>query len=149
MDQSNSSVRNISDTARWVAYFRARETQRPDALRWRFVFQDFGGARHILGRLDAIEFRNRSSIRLLFGDFRRRLGFVESFRFVHDAIRAGEFRTRHRNSRDASNYTHRDRTARPAPGFFMRRVMCGNIKQGSEDTVEHKRRRKEISERTR
>ena len=32
MDQSNSSVRNISDTARWVAYFRARETQRPDAL---------------------------------------------------------------------------------------------------------------------
>jgi methyltransferase (TIGR00027 family) len=32
MEQSNSSVRNISDTARWVAYFRARETQRPDAL---------------------------------------------------------------------------------------------------------------------
>jgi methyltransferase (TIGR00027 family) len=32
MDQSDSSVRNISDTARWVAYFRARETQRPDAL---------------------------------------------------------------------------------------------------------------------
>jgi methyltransferase (TIGR00027 family) len=32
MDLANSSVRNISDTARWVAYFRARETQRPDAL---------------------------------------------------------------------------------------------------------------------
>jgi methyltransferase (TIGR00027 family) len=32
MDEVNSSVRNISDTARWVAYFRARETQRPDAL---------------------------------------------------------------------------------------------------------------------
>jgi methyltransferase (TIGR00027 family) len=32
MDERNSSVRNISDTARWVAYFRARETQRPDAL---------------------------------------------------------------------------------------------------------------------
>jgi methyltransferase (TIGR00027 family) len=32
MDPLNSSVRNISDTARWVAYFRARETQRPDAL---------------------------------------------------------------------------------------------------------------------
>jgi O-methyltransferase involved in polyketide biosynthesis len=32
MDQNNSSVRNISDTARWTAYFRARETQRPDAL---------------------------------------------------------------------------------------------------------------------
>ncbi|MGB6429584.1 MAG: SAM-dependent methyltransferase [Candidatus Acidiferrales bacterium] len=32
MDDTNSSVRNISDTARWVAYFRARETQRPDAL---------------------------------------------------------------------------------------------------------------------
>jgi methyltransferase (TIGR00027 family) len=32
MTESNSSVRNVSDTARWVAYFRARETQRPDAL---------------------------------------------------------------------------------------------------------------------
>ena len=32
MNQSNSAVRNISDTARWVAYFRACETQRPDAL---------------------------------------------------------------------------------------------------------------------
>src|ERR1700691_2314789 len=32
MDQTNSPVRNISDTARWVAYFRARETERPDAL---------------------------------------------------------------------------------------------------------------------
>src|SRR5271155_4301018 len=32
MIETNSSVRNISDTARWVAYFRARETQRPDAL---------------------------------------------------------------------------------------------------------------------
>jgi len=28
----DSSVRSISDTARWVAYFRARETQRPDGL---------------------------------------------------------------------------------------------------------------------
>jgi methyltransferase (TIGR00027 family) len=32
MDDTNSSVRNISDTARWVAYFRACETRRPDAL---------------------------------------------------------------------------------------------------------------------
>ena len=32
MDQANPAVRNISDTARWVACFRARETQRPDAL---------------------------------------------------------------------------------------------------------------------
>jgi methyltransferase (TIGR00027 family) len=32
MSEPTSSVRNISDTARWVAYFRARETQRPDAL---------------------------------------------------------------------------------------------------------------------
>jgi methyltransferase (TIGR00027 family) len=32
MDPADSSVRNVSDTARWVAYFRARETQRPDAL---------------------------------------------------------------------------------------------------------------------
>jgi len=28
----SSPVRNVSDTARWVAYFRARETERPDAL---------------------------------------------------------------------------------------------------------------------
>ncbi len=32
MGQSNPPVRNISDTARWVACFRARETQRADAL---------------------------------------------------------------------------------------------------------------------
>ncbi|HXM23683.1 MAG TPA: SAM-dependent methyltransferase [Terriglobales bacterium] len=32
MNEPDSAVRNISDTARWVAYFRARETQRPDAL---------------------------------------------------------------------------------------------------------------------
>lgn len=28
----NSSVGNVADTARWVAYFRARENERPDAL---------------------------------------------------------------------------------------------------------------------
>jgi methyltransferase (TIGR00027 family) len=32
MNEPTSSVSSISDTARWVAYFRARETQRPDAL---------------------------------------------------------------------------------------------------------------------
>lgn len=32
MNESGSVVRDVSDTARWVAYFRARETQRPDAL---------------------------------------------------------------------------------------------------------------------
>jgi methyltransferase (TIGR00027 family) len=32
MNQPDPSVRNISDTARWVAYFRAREMERPDAL---------------------------------------------------------------------------------------------------------------------
>src|ERR1700735_1524236 len=32
MPDTNSGVRSVSDTARWVAYFRARETQRPDAL---------------------------------------------------------------------------------------------------------------------
>lgn len=32
MNEQNLTVRGISDTARWVAYFRARETQRPDAL---------------------------------------------------------------------------------------------------------------------
>ena len=32
MNEQNLTVRGISDTARWVAYFRAQETQRPDAL---------------------------------------------------------------------------------------------------------------------
>jgi methyltransferase (TIGR00027 family) len=32
MNEPSSTVRNISDTARWVAYFRALETKRPDAL---------------------------------------------------------------------------------------------------------------------
>jgi methyltransferase (TIGR00027 family) len=32
MSDTNSGVRNVSDTARWVAYFRALETQRTDAL---------------------------------------------------------------------------------------------------------------------
>jgi methyltransferase (TIGR00027 family) len=32
MNEPKSTVRNVADTARWVAYFRARETQRPDAL---------------------------------------------------------------------------------------------------------------------
>lgn len=32
MTETHSGVRNVSDTARWVAYFRARETERPDAL---------------------------------------------------------------------------------------------------------------------
>ena len=32
MNEPISTVRSISDTALWVAYFRARETERPDAL---------------------------------------------------------------------------------------------------------------------
>jgi methyltransferase (TIGR00027 family) len=32
MNESNLTVRGVSDTARWVAYFRARETGRSDAL---------------------------------------------------------------------------------------------------------------------
>ncbi len=32
MSQSASPIRNISDTARWVAVFRARESERPDAV---------------------------------------------------------------------------------------------------------------------
>jgi methyltransferase (TIGR00027 family) len=32
MNQQNLTVRGVSDTALWVAYFRARETERPDAL---------------------------------------------------------------------------------------------------------------------
>jgi methyltransferase (TIGR00027 family) len=32
MSQPAPTVRHVSDTARWVAYFRARESERPDAL---------------------------------------------------------------------------------------------------------------------
>jgi O-methyltransferase involved in polyketide biosynthesis len=32
MSDESSFVRNVSDSVRWVAYFRARETQRADAL---------------------------------------------------------------------------------------------------------------------
>lgn len=32
MSQTATSVRHVSDTARWVAYFRAKETERSDAL---------------------------------------------------------------------------------------------------------------------
>lgn len=32
MNDLATGVRHVSDTARWVAYFRARETERPDAL---------------------------------------------------------------------------------------------------------------------
>lgn len=32
VDQPDSQIRNISDTARWVVVYRARETERPDAV---------------------------------------------------------------------------------------------------------------------
>lgn len=32
VNQPDSQIRNISDTARWVAVYRARETERPDAV---------------------------------------------------------------------------------------------------------------------
>src|SRR5947208_8081155 len=32
MNEPESGIRNISDTARWVAVYRARETERTDAL---------------------------------------------------------------------------------------------------------------------
>src|SRR5271170_5364456 len=32
MDQQRPPVRNVADTARWAAYFRAKETERTDAL---------------------------------------------------------------------------------------------------------------------
>lgn len=32
MDDPKAGIRNVCDTARWVAYFRAMETRRPDAL---------------------------------------------------------------------------------------------------------------------
>jgi hypothetical protein len=32
MNDPHAGVRNISDTARWMAYFRAMESRRPDAL---------------------------------------------------------------------------------------------------------------------
>ncbi len=31
-DQAEPLIRNISDTARWVAYYRAQESARPDAI---------------------------------------------------------------------------------------------------------------------
>jgi methyltransferase (TIGR00027 family) len=32
MNEPNLPIHGISDTARWIAYFRARESERPDAL---------------------------------------------------------------------------------------------------------------------
>src|SRR5262245_39153521 len=32
LDAADPLIRNISDTARWVAVYRARESERPDAL---------------------------------------------------------------------------------------------------------------------
>jgi O-methyltransferase involved in polyketide biosynthesis len=32
VNQAESKIRNISDTARWVAVYRARENERPDAV---------------------------------------------------------------------------------------------------------------------
>jgi O-methyltransferase involved in polyketide biosynthesis len=32
MTQPASPIRNVSDTARWVAFYRAMESERPDAL---------------------------------------------------------------------------------------------------------------------
>src|SRR5258708_12740192 len=53
-------IRNISDTARWVAIFRAEESERPDAL-----FHD-PFARHLAGErgeqiANAIEFSKKNS----------------------------------------------------------------------------------------
>src|ERR1700686_4357865 len=32
MDENGPLIRNVSDTARWVAVYRAMETERPDAI---------------------------------------------------------------------------------------------------------------------
>jgi O-methyltransferase involved in polyketide biosynthesis len=45
MNEPDSQIRNISDTARWVAVYRARETERTDA-----VFRD-PFARRLAGEL--------------------------------------------------------------------------------------------------
>src|SRR5262245_35525900 len=60
MNQPESPIRNISDTARWVAVYRARETERPDA-----VFRD-PFARQLAGErgeqiADSIPFAEKNS----------------------------------------------------------------------------------------
>ncbi len=52
-------IRSISDTARWVAYFRALETERPDAL-----FKD-PFARHLAGDVGAEITRQLGNIELI------------------------------------------------------------------------------------
>jgi len=32
MNETGSPIHNISDTARWAAFYRAKESERPDAL---------------------------------------------------------------------------------------------------------------------
>jgi O-methyltransferase involved in polyketide biosynthesis len=32
MDRKSCSIKNIADTARWMAFYRAMESERPDAL---------------------------------------------------------------------------------------------------------------------
>src|SRR2546427_2139072 len=59
MNEPESQIRNISDTARWVAVYRARETDRPNA-----VFRD-PFARRLAGErgeqiAQAMPFDNRS-----------------------------------------------------------------------------------------
>jgi methyltransferase (TIGR00027 family) len=60
MSQTEPLIRNISDTARWAAVYRARESERPDAL-----FRD-PFARRLAGErgeqiADAIEFSNKNT----------------------------------------------------------------------------------------
>ena len=60
MSETEPLIRNISDTARWAAVYRARETERPDAL-----FRD-PFARRLAGErgeqiADSIEFSNKNT----------------------------------------------------------------------------------------
>ena len=85
--------------------------------RRRGILEQFRFARIVFWqRLLKFEFWQRDRIRrrrLL--HFRRRLGFIESLRFVHDAIGRFHLRPRHRNSRHVADESHRDRAACAAP----------------------------------
>jgi methyltransferase (TIGR00027 family) len=59
MSQSQSLIRSVSDTARWVAVFRARESERPDAL-FRDPFARRLAGDHGEQIAGHIEFGNRS-----------------------------------------------------------------------------------------
>ncbi len=57
MDQAEPLIRNISDTARWAAVYRARETERQDALFRDPFARRWGPVAIVLGPLAYLVFR--------------------------------------------------------------------------------------------